>query len=116
MFEAQLLLGSPGFTGITVVFGPWLSRKADNMLATLDVAALSDGADLVIKLWHKNRDDVGNGSVHSAFSPRTSTGRISKEFLGLKELVRYEFQVGTGPSEWVLFRMLDIVWFDTLGA
>ena len=121
MFEAQLLIQG------STVFSPWFPRGGDNVTATLEVVEISS-ATLKVELFTKNSEDAGNGSnADSAGTPisisATATGRTSATWsqpttstVSIKEMVRYKFTVtGTGTN-WVLFRMLPPVWFDSVEA
>lgn len=117
MFEAQLLFED------SVVLGPWFPRQADWVRLTLDVVAIA-AATIKVELFTKSMEDPGDGSnADSAGTPTaitaTATGRTTTEWksatVGLKELCRYKFTVtGSGEGEWVLFRMLAPVWFDSV--
>jgi len=114
MFNAQLLIRSS--SGDTKVYSPWFPRQADNLRATAELAATSGGV-LTVKVFHKNTEDTGDGSEYVGTSiSLSSTGRDDAEFTGLKEMVRYQFTCGDATGDWVLFRMLPPVWFDTVDA
>lgn len=110
MFDAQYLLFG------TNTFSPWMSRGGDNCRITLDVIKSSTGG-LVVQLFEKNRETAGAGDQVGSLNITTAAlGRHSLEFDGdeaVKELVRYKFiTTGTGSTDYILFRMLSIVWFD----
>ena len=116
MFEAQLLYGT------STVYSPWFPRAGDYAIATIDVMDLS-GASVQIDLYTKNEEDKGDGTkVDSTVNIRaTSVGRHSAEWGpngsdGILELVRYRIEVSTTDTQWALFRMLDLVWFDAVKA
>ncbi|MEE9394027.1 MAG: hypothetical protein V3W41_16120 [Planctomycetota bacterium] len=113
MFEAQLL--NKG----SVVFSPWMNRRGDNLIVTLDLVDKSSKGQLTVKVFHKNTDDPGDGVNADATTTITGdlVGRLSDEWNGLEEMVRYRFEVTKqGSSDWVLFRMLSPVWFDDAKA
>jgi len=107
MFDAQLLF--PGAAGAALSFySPWFPRQGDNLRVTV---------------FTKNNEDTGDGSDADAGTSivASATGRSTAEWTsgtaGLKELVRYKYSVqstGTGATDWVLFRMLTPVWFNTV--
>jgi len=114
MFHAQLLKSGSN------VYGPWIERKGDNLIARADAVDLAVGATLTVRLFTKNIEDTGNGDeVWSGTTIQlTSPGRgvarwLSNSGIGIKELVRYKFEPSSG---WALFRMLDPVWYDSVGA
>lgn len=114
MFQAQLLI-RPSASDLSV-FSPWFDRGGDHLRATVDVVALQ-GATLTVKVFTKNREDTGDGvEVEGVSIVSTTVGRSAAEWDGLEELVRYEFTVGTASANWVLFRMLDPVWFDAVST
>jgi hypothetical protein len=111
MFDAQYLFKSHE------VFGPWMSRGGDHVIATVDLASLDGvGAELYIKLYTKNSEDVGHGSLLSGSLDSSIAGTKSLLFSNTKELVRYHFTVPKGAADGskALFRMLAPVWFDSL--
>lgn len=113
MFEAQLLIAS---SEPTMVYSPWFPRQGDNAIFTLDLVDAT--GTILVEVFSKNTEDTGDGG--SALTPnsgsKSSPGRTSFELSGnLKELVRYRFTV-SGSGNWVLFRMLPPVWFDTVDA
>jgi hypothetical protein len=122
MFEAQMLFpGAVPATGI-MVYGPWFSKQGDSLRATVDIAQVN-GATLKVEVFSKNTEDTGDGTNADAATNITSgaTGRTTAEWTSgtatLKELVRYRFKVtGAVVSDWVLFRMLSPVWFDSVKA
>jgi len=122
MFDAQLLFpgASPG-TGIKV-YSPWFPRQGDSLRATAELVHVN-GATLKVTVFSKNTEDTGDGTNADAGTTITlaAAGRTTAEWTSgtatLKELVRYRFEVtGTLVSDWVLFRMLAPVWFDSVRA
>lgn len=114
MFDAQYL-----FEGDSV-FSPWMSRGGDNLIVSVDVAAVDGtGAGIYIEVFHKNTEDPGDGTlIASPVISETTTGRADAEYLGLEELVRYRFSAPSGAAAGsrVLYRMLQPIWFDDLNA
>jgi hypothetical protein len=105
------------------VYSDWTDRIADNVICTLDVVEVS-GMTLTVKLFSKNRDEVGDGTEVDSTRKITATtiGRKTQEWgsdtgTGLKELVRVKAvttSVAFSPS--ISFRMLGNCWFDSVRA
>jgi hypothetical protein len=121
MFEAQLLPG-----GVTI-FGPWMNRQADNVRCTVEVVALASSPTLEVSLETKNSEDAGDGQVTGGPTlSASSVGRVTDEWdsqdlvnggsTGLLELVRYKYVTIGDSTDWVLFRMLNPNWFDSVKA
>lgn len=121
MFDAQLLF--PGAAGAALSFySPWFPRQGDNLRVTVDVVQRVS-SQLTVRVFTKNREDTGDGTDADVGTSivASATGRSTAEWTsgtaGLKEMVRYKYTVqstGTGATDWVLFRMLTPVWFDTV--
>lgn len=121
MFDAQLLF--PGAAGAALSFySPWFPRQADNLRVTVDVVGRVS-SQLTVRVFTKNNEDTGDGTDADVGTSivASATGRASAEWTsgtaGLKEMVRYKYTVqstGTGATDWVLFRMLSPVWFNTV--
>jgi len=122
MFDAQLLFpGSVPGTGI-MVYSPWFPRQGDSLRATAELVQVNGGT-LKVEVFTKNTEDTGDGTNADAATNITlaATGRTTAEWISgtaaLKELVRYRFKVtGALVSDWVLFRMLSPVWFNSVKA
>ena len=113
MFESQILL-----KGATI-YSPWFPRRGDNVRCTIDVSAIS-GATIQVNLFTKNTTDAGDGSDADAvtYITKNSTGRADNTWIGVtQEMCRYKFTVtGSNNYDWVLFRMLPPLWFDSVKA
>lgn len=110
MIDARLLMAG------SAVYTPWVPRGGDNLRATLDVVDLGTSGEITVSVWTKNSEDTGDGSDAngSVSITRSSVGRTTQEWEGdAKEWVRYKIVVN---GNWVLFRMLEPVWFDTVDA
>ena len=121
MFDAQLLIADGGGSEVQV-FGPWMTREGDDARLTLEIVDIYAGetTTLRVEVYQKNTEDTGDGTPYAGTSiSATATGvAASVEWTGVKELVRYKFTY-TGGLEgdgWVLFRMLDPVWFDAVAV
>lgn len=127
MFEAQLLQSQVDTS--YSVFSPWMFRGGDALLATLEVVEVGDsGGSVVVEVFTKNTEDTGEGENADSTSTKkitgNSVGRTSLEWesgvanVDLLELVRYKFTIGGSDAgdDWVLFRMLSPVWFDSVGT
>ena len=103
-----LIEGSKTFTS-------WMPRMADNAIFSYEVVQHYAAATnpFVVKIFHKNTEDLGKGADASASWTATSnTHRATLS--GLKELVRYQIDVSTGAIGGV-YRIFDPTWFDTAG-
>jgi hypothetical protein len=120
-----LFPGTVPATGIKV-YSPWFPRQADSIRVTLEVVQIN-GATIVVELFTKKSEDSGDGTIaDSAGAPTKITanviGRTTTEWLAagtitLSEMIRYRFNVtGASVSDWVLFRMLAPVWFNSVKA
>lgn len=121
MFEAQYLFGN------NTVYSPWMSRSGDNMVVTVDLIAVNGtGMDVTIEVYQKNSEQTGDGFAFPNEGPGSLTPETVVEdtagqqesgtFSGVMELVRYKITAGGTGSDYVLFRMLPIVWFDDVKA
>ena len=122
MFEAQLV--NCKATDVEI-FSPWFPRGGDNVSVTLEVVDV-DSATIEVELFTKNSEQSGDGvdtdSTNTVNISRNTLGRTSKEWaptdnanLSILEMVRYKFIV-KADGNWVLFRMLPPVWFDSVRA
>jgi hypothetical protein len=107
------------------VYSPWIDKQADNIRATVDVLAVIQ-TKLVIQLFTKSEHAAGSGiEVDSTRTITTSTvERRLQEWgsatdNGLRGLIRFQFTasvtLSSGVSNYIMFRMLKSVWFDTVG-
>ena|SRR5688500_13941563 len=113
MFEAQVI-ADPGDG--TSVYSPWFPRQGDVALFTLEIGAVSS-VTLTVEVATKNTEDPGDGTLVGGSISRGTVGRSATTWgpTDLEELVRFKFTaVGDGVGDWVLFRMLPAVWFDSL--
>jgi hypothetical protein len=80
-----------------------------------------EGATIDVEVFTKNTEDTGDGSVVSpstgSLASLTGVGQTSATWgpSTLKELVRYRYTVKS-TSEWLVFRMLPPVWFDSVAV
>lgn len=120
MFEGQLLIQG------STVYSPWFKRGGDSVRVTLEVLEIS-GATIKVELYTKKADDAGDGSnADSGATTKievTAVGRTTQEWskdvdvdIGLNDLVRYKFTVTGSTTNWVLFRMLEPQWYDSVVA
>jgi hypothetical protein len=111
MFQAQILMGG------NVVYGPWMARGGDYARVTLE-QAVSSSCNITVVLFTKKHDDPGNGTAVSGSLAGSGLGRTTAEFPnganGMNDLVRYQFTASGSGSNYCLFRMLPIVWFDAV--
>ncbi len=102
------------------VLSQWTERRGDCLRATLDLLKTTAGS-LTVALFTKASSQAGDGGEVDVTTRivRSTTGRTTVEWgprtgSGLKDLVRYQFQVATGTFGITVFRMLPPVWFDTV--
>src|SRR5262245_32959942 len=99
------------------VYSPWFERRGDNLIATVDLIAINGSSGISIGVYTKAKNTAGDGTQVGSNFNQTTAGRNSATFTGgLNELVRFKFSPGATAGEWILFRMLPIVWFDTAKA
>ncbi len=117
MFQGQYLWTDD--TNGESVFSPWMPRQADNVTMTLDLMQAM-GAKLKVELIHKNLETSGDGTLVAAtISLQGTPNEYTATASGVLELVRYKFTVDANVTETiggVLFRMLDLLWYDTVKA
>lgn len=116
MFQAQMMLVGGGAATVKI-YSPWFERNGDNLRVSAELVAVS-GATITVKVYSKASDATGDGTVVTPVSANialNAVGRATEEYAGLNELVRYGFECsGSTANQWVLFRMLPPVWFDTV--
>lgn len=111
MFQAQYLPNGAD------LYSPWFTRQGDNLRATVDIVAVGSSGLLTVTVHTKNSDDTGDGGTALAEAAgdlsSVGVGRQWAEFGPgtVKELVRYKFSAATN---WVMFRVLTPVWFDSV--
>ena len=136
MYIGQLLMADAN------VLSPWFPREADNAIFTWEKIQESVSVGLTVEVWHKNTEDIGEGDKLSVTGSWGSSGNLNYgTFNGIKELVRFEFTVGSSQSTltgfvqspggtgaevhtdvigtdigWIMFRMLAPTWFNTADA
>lgn len=117
MFQAQLLISNATTSGARV-YSPWFPKGGDNMLATVEIIAVNGTTPtLTIEVFSKAKTTTGDGSIVGSATGVTALGRTTlTQFSGLNELVRYRFDPGLTAvaGNWILFRMLPPVFFDTV--
>jgi len=116
MFHGQLLIQST-----TRVFSPWFPRQGDDFKPTVEVIDIKRTAgDFKVHVFTKSSETTGNGTNADATLSLSlqAAGTDSAIWQGkVNELVRYQFDLSTmGSGDWVLFRMLDPVWYDAVKA
>ena len=126
MFDGQLVFPGPNPQVPYRLFGPWMTESPRLGMMTVDVGAISGPAVVEIELFTKNTEDAGDGTNADAMAATmivaNAIGRQTVEWfsagnIALKELVRYRFSVtGNAQTDWILFRMLSPVWFDSVKA
>ena len=113
MFEAQYLASGDS------VYGPWMERRGDNVIATLDLIANDSDLVITVEVYHKDREETGDGAAATGTAISASTiERHDTEYTGLKELVRLKIATAASDADPFppLMRALEPVWFDSLAA
>ena len=122
MHIGRLLICSSTFN--LSVFTPWMPRIADNARVGYEVIQLVGEPVLSVEVLHKNSDDLsrnGGGTPLSVSWDTTSVGNTTMKSgtaSGLKEMVRFHLILeftGISETEAVLYRFLDITWFNAAG-
>jgi hypothetical protein len=85
-----------------VLDSPWFERLGASGTFTCDTIDIGGSGTLDIVVEHKNRADTAE-STASAFSTISATGLASHTATGLKELVRFRYNIdGVADTDWVL--------------
>ena len=114
MFQAQMLI-SQGTAVKTPVYSPWTERGGDYLRASVEF--IDGTGELTIEVATKNHTDPGDGTVISGTSIFIDgAGSETEQWTELKEMVRYKITTGGTSGKWVLFRILEPVWFDAVEA
>lgn len=115
MFEAQLLITD---SNAPEVYSPWFPRRGDNARFTLEIVAKSGSTKLTVALYTKTPDASGDGSTIGSPVDIGSVGRTEFDSDSeMAQLVRYKFLASSGSTgDWILFRLLPPVWFDSVKA
>ena len=103
----------------TALFSPWIERQGDNLIWTIDVAALElrTSGHFVVSLYEKNHDTPGDGSIVSGSTINfEEAARLDIQVQGLREVVRlhFSFDENCDPGNWVQARPLTPVWYDAV--
>ena len=109
-----------GTGGSTVLFSAWFPREADNAIFSFEQIMLEGGSSFVVKVFHKNTEETGEGAAHGGSFSVESDNIHWGTFTALKELVRFHYEVkdgnwGNGPC-FVIYRMLAPTWYNTENA
>lgn len=106
----------------TDLFSPWFPREADNAVFTYEQIKL-ESSSFTVEVWHKNTEDLGDGTqLTGTFTADSTFSNIYYHtFEGLKELVRFRYELNSGDWEvggpcFVIYRMLAPTWFNTENA
>ncbi len=118
MYDATILHGG------ATVFSPWFPRGGDFVKLTVEGIQVTGASTLEISLYHKDSADPGSGAdVDSGGTKKltlSAVGRTSVDWAksstitGLKELVRYRFQMNGSGSDAIRFRTLAPIWYDAV--
>ena len=94
-----------------------MSRQGTTCRATLDLINLS-GSGFIVQVYQKDHDDTGEGTVFPgpAEIDTSDLGPTTVEFSPVKEMIRYRFTAVGTNGQAAMFRMLSMVWFDTVST
>jgi hypothetical protein len=117
MLQGQWIL--VGAEGTTVLFTEWFDRQQTNAVMTYEVVQLIGTPTLTVDVYHKNRDEVGNGAQVSV-SWTTSNGMTYGDAENLEEMIRFKVSLEATASlaagaaiEAAFLRILMPTWFDS---
>lgn len=93
-----MLIGQSLLTGTSdptfTYYSAWGSRGANAGVFVMEVLFASGSFDLDIAIEHKNTEDADSAAATAAtFTTITSTGTFTQSASGLKELVRYKYEL-----------------------
>lgn len=117
-----MIPGTTAFVGLSTL-SAWMQRPADNARFSFQAidygGAATPVVTLTIRVYHKNRDDTGDGTPITSPSITLVAGtdvagtvKVA-EWDSLKELVRFEYVVTGTQGHWINFQHLAPVWFNT---
>jgi hypothetical protein len=96
------------------LFTNWSPRGGDNGVFTFETI-FATGVALTIRVFHKDSDDQGPGTLLGTISTAVGSSRFTEQVLtGIKELVRYQItcaDVSGGAG--AIYRILQPNWFNT---
>lgn len=123
MIDAMILFAG---SSPTVVFSPWFPRQADMLRVVAGCVALSGSCELMLDLFSKSSEDVGDGVAVDATTHLTLSAvgissptewRTVAGQNGVEQLLRFRYTVsGSAANDWILFRLLPAVWFDAVNV
>lgn len=110
------MLGTTDVNG-TEIYTPWVARQGDNAIFNFELIDKNGSGTLKVEFYHKNSDDTTNvDGTYISGSDIAATGTVGlheKQVDGLRELVRCKLVIGGSGVDWVHWRQLDTVFFDT---
>lgn len=107
------------------VYTAWGTREGDNLIVQFEIiAVVGSSTSLKAEVFTKSSDEVGDGTAIGSIKTMSGTGlatlEITSSTSGLKDLVRLRLEcVGAGgepAAEWVNYRILELIWYDTPDA
>ena len=107
-----MIIGQTLMKASVPYYSAWFPREGNAATFVLDCLGIS-GASLTVNVMHKNYGDIDYpvDQVAGAFSAVSATGTSTRRLTGLKELIRFEYNVvGSNSYDWVHFRMLRPAW------
>lgn len=108
MIIGQTLLGSG-----SDYFSPWFPRQADAANFSAQIVAIGGTGTLTVVVQTKNTTDVDPGTnIANGTFTGTAAGVISTSstVTGLKELVRFKYNVNNLAGAFAHFRVLPPAW------
>lgn len=109
--ESQPAIGTLVMQSSTRVYGPWLPRGGDRLLAAWEVIAITGGARPKLVVVTKNTEDADSAAADlGVLETATAVGTFSFVVTGCLELVRFAYFMDGDPTDWVHIRALPLVW------
>lgn len=92
-------------------FSPEFGRGGMRAICSARATHVAGSGTLTITVQHKNSDDTAFADL-AAFSVFSATGTDQLEITGMKEILRFKFEVGgPGATSAVAFMMTAPQWF-----
>ena len=92
-------------------YSPWFSSGSDAATFLLQIQHQMSGVSITVTIQHKNTEEADSAATTAAtFSSASGIGTYAKAASGLKELVRFRFDISASSDAWMHFRMLPPIW------
>ena len=106
--------------GVTMIksassyYSPTITRRGCIGIFTVDVMINEGAATLDIDIEHKNNDDTSWATSGTTFVQWTgTTGYKTAEVSGLKEMIRFKYDVGGDAGDFVHVLVHQPIWRDS---